>query len=575
MKIRTCQLHTPFETDRTRSWEEHPRPQFRRDSYLMLCGEWELSVVQDMSVEALGAITVPFPPESRLSGLSREPKPCTYIYTKEFVLPASFSNTKVLLHFGAVDQMALVFVNDQFVGEHIGGYLPFSFEVQDYLVEGKNTLRVEATDRLDTELTYGKQRYQRGGMWYTPISGIWQPVWLESVPQQYIQTIRLTSTLDSVTIQTVGGKSNKTLCLQTEDGKLTYHYYGDSFVLKIDHPRVWSPEDPYLYSFTLSDGEDVIYSYFALRTVTIQKVGDTPYICLNNKPYYFHGLLDQGYFSDGIYLPATPEGYRYDILTAKKLGFNMLRKHIKIEPETFYYDCDRYGMIVFQDIVNSGTYRYFSDTVLPTVGVRRRFTYPASSRRRKHFETQAAETVSLLYNHPCVCYYTIFNEGWGQYDSDRIYRELKRLDPTRVWDATSGWFAKKESDVVSEHIYFRKFKCKKKHSKPLVLSEFGGYSCKIADHSFNLDKNYGYKTYHTTKSFENGLISLYRNEILPAFKNGLCATVLTQLSDVEDETNGLVTYDRQIVKVRELSMQALASELKTAFDKQVEKNNER
>ncbi len=571
MKIRTRQLSTPFETEAGDGWNRYPRPQLKRDSYLSLCGDWELSVIENATVKSLGTIRVPFPPESRLSGLMQEPKPCTYIYSKRFTVSDGFSKDKVLLHFGAVDQLALVFVNDKFVGEHVGGYQPFDFEIHDKLIEGENVLRVEVTDHLDTELGYGKQRYKRGGMWYTPISGIWQPVWLESVPKNYIRSLRFTPTLDSVSIHVAGGLPQKTLTVKTEQGDMRYEFLGDHYTLKLDAPILWSPENPYLYHITLTDGEDTITSYLALRTVTVEQKNGIPYICLNGKPYFFHGLLDQGYFSDGIYLPATPNGYSFDIQTAKNLGFNMLRKHIKIEPEVFYYDCDRLGMIVFQDMVNSGAYHYVADTVLPTIGIRKRFSFPASKRRRKHFEQQAAETVDLLYNHPCVCYYTIFNEGWGQYDSDRIYRELKKHDPTRIWDATSGWFAKKESDVVSEHIYFRKFKSNGKHKKPLVLSEFGGYSCKIDDHSFNLDKNYGYKTYHDADAFEKGLQSLYRNEILPAIEKGLCATVLTQLTDVEDETNGLITYDRRVVKVNESTMQMLANELKQSFEKQVGK----
>jgi len=262
---------------------------------------------------------------------------------------------------------------------------------------------------------------------------------------------------------------------------------------------------------------------------------------------------------------ASPEGYRFDILEMKKLGFNMLRKHIKIEPELFYYYCDKYGMVVFQDMVNSGGYSFFIDTALPTVGLRRGISHRATARRREQFEADCRATVELLHNHPCVCYYTIFNEGWGQYDADRLYRELKALDPSRVWDATSGWFTETESDVVSEHIYFKPIRLKADPTRPLVLSEFGGYSCKLPGHAFNLDKTYGYKTCPTPEKFQTDLLRLYRDEVIPTIRSGLCAAVLTQVSDVEDETNGLVTYDRQIVKVEARAMMELASELHRAF----------
>ena len=438
------------------------------------------------------------------------------------------------------------------------------------MTTGSNALRVEVTDILDMELPYGKQRKKRGGMWYTPISGIWQPVWLESVPEEYIRSLKMTSTLDSITIETVGGKPEKTITIQTGAGEKVCRYHGDCVTVTLENPVLWSPEQPHLYPFTLTDGEDRIESYFALRTITIEKVNEQAYICLNGKPLFFHGLLDQGYYSDGIYLPASPEGYRWDVLTMKRLGFNMLRKHIKIEPDLFYYYCDKYGMIVFQDMVNSGAYSFFMDTALPTVGIKKCVDKPASKRRREAFEQGLREMTKLLYNHPSVCYYTIFNEGWGQYDADRIYREMKAIDPTRVWDATSGWFVKKESDVNSEHIYFRKIKLPVDASRPMVLSEFGGYVCKIPGHSYNLDETYGYRDLDDTDALQEALERLYREEIIPAMaQSGLCAAVLTQVSDVEDETNGLVTYDRQVVKLDEARMQTLAEDLHGAFAKTV------
>ncbi|MBR4033415.1 MAG: glycoside hydrolase family 2, partial [Clostridia bacterium] len=274
------------------------------------------------------------------------------------------------------------------------------------------------------------------------------------------------------------------------------------------------------------------------------------------------------YYSDGIYTPATPEGYRYDILKMKELGFNMLRKHIKVEPELFYYYCDKYGMIVFQDMVNSGKYSFLIDTALPTIGLRKGITHRASDLRRASFKRETEKTIDALYNHPSVVYYTIFNEGWGQFDADENYRRLKALDPTRIWDATSGWFAEKESDVQSEHIYFKKLDLKNDPDRPLVLSEFGGYSCKIEGHSFNLDKTYGYSFFTDTEKFSKALKSLYLDEVIPMIDRGLCAAVYTQVSDVEDETNGLVTYDRQVVKVKKEDMTEISGKLKEAFYKQ-------
>ena len=569
--LRLCSLTTPFESDTSTDWTEYPRPQMKRSSYQSLCGTWNLNVECGGQETPLGSIRVPFPPESRLSGIERQlGKNEQYIYRTSFEADALRAQGRVLLHFGAVDQIARVFVNDTLAGEHTGGYLPFSLDITELLLDGSNDLRVEVSDPLDKELPYGKQRRDRGGMWYTPISGIWQPVWLEGVPTEYIRTLKLTPTLNSITIETEGGAAEKTIVLQTEQGPREYTYQGDTITIEIEDPVLWTPEQPYLYSFTLTAGEDQIESYFALRTVSIESVNGQAYICLNGKPLFFHGLLDQGYYSDGIYLPATPEGYRYDILTMKKLGFNMLRKHIKVEPDLFYYYCDKYGMVVFQDAVNSGKYSFLVDTGLPTIGLKKGITHRASPRRREQFEGTLREMTALLHNHPCVCYYTIFNEGWGQYDADRIYREMKALDPTRVWDATSGWFIETESDVTSDHIYFRKVEIKPDPTRPAVLSEFGGYSYKVPEHSFNLDKTYGYKKFDDAGEFSKALEALYRDEIIPAIEKGLCAAVLTQVSDVEDETNGLVTYDRRMVKVDEFVMTDLAHELHQAFIRRTE-----
>lgn len=565
-KPKICRLQTPFERQAADAWQEYPRPQMVRESYISLCGEWKLFSIRKKDKAFLGHIQVPFPPESAISGMERtlEKDEC-YLYEKTLVITEVFLQETTLLHFGAVDQIAEVTLNGVFVGKHIGGYLPFTLDITKVICIGENTLQVKVIDTLDTDIPYGKQRKKRGGMWYTPISGIWQPVWLESVPRSYIQEIHMTPSLHDVKIEILGGEEEKILEIETPNGTLHHHFLGKETTVAIENPIHWTPEHPYLYHMTLKSGNDTVRSYFALRTVSIENINGKPYILLNEKPYFFHGLLDQGYFSDGIYLPASPEGYRFDIQTMKSLGFNMLRKHIKIEPDLFYYECDRLGMIVFQDMVNNGKYHFLLDTALPTIGLKKGISHPADKRRQTLFESSAKETLSHLYNHPCVCYYTIFNEGWGQYDADRLYDELKAFDPTRIFDTTSGWFTEKKSDVKSEHIYFKKIQLSE-GERPLVLSEFGGYSYKVSGHAFNLSKNYGYRFFDKQDAFMNAIETLYHTEILPMIREkGLCATVLTQVSDVEDETNGLLTYDRQVLKVDKSRMQAISKSILQAF----------
>ncbi len=566
-ETRIRRLYTPFETDSSYSWGEYPRPQLKRESYISLNGLWQLSVRKsDETTEKLGDITVPYPPESRLSGIERRIGPGeTWLYTKYFNISEDLTGKKVLVHFGAVDTQCVIYVNDRIIGGHVGGYVPFTIDITNLAVTGENKIKLEVTDSLDTDFSYGKQSKKRGGMWYTPISGIWQSVWVEILPENHIEKLKIKPDLNSVTIITTGGRQEKEITIHYENGDKKYSYTGDEITIEVANHVNWTPENPYLYNFTLRSGEDKLESYFALRTVDIQKVKGQRYICLNGKPYFFHGLLDQGYYADGIYTPATPQGFVWDIINMKKQGFNTLRKHIKVEPDLFYYYCDKFGMIVFQDMMNRGEYHYIVDTVLPNLGIKKGTTHKPTEKRRRFFEKECRDIIDALYNHPCVCYYTIFNEGWGQYEADRIYTELKSVDPTRIWNASSGWFKEKLSDVDSEHIYFKPIIMKARRDRPLVLSEFGGYSYKVEGHSFNLDDNYGYKTFKDGNSLTQGIVQLYTKSVVPAIKKGLCRAVLTQVSDVEDETNGIATYDRQVIKTDPKVMQDMAEMLFETF----------
>lgn len=560
-------------------WDLYPRPHLERDSFLCLNGTWDFAVSErGAAPDYRETIRVPFVPESMLSGIGRAmPKGAKLCYRKTFALEPSFVRNRVILHIGAADQIAEVYLNGKRVGGHVGGYEHFSFDITDAL-QDENTVEIFVTDELENHvLPYGKQREKRGGMWYTPISGIWQTVWIESVAENYIREIELKTdaTGAELTLLTSGEQMDGEVALLRDDeADLFFPIQNGHARIEVPAPTYWSPENPHLYRVVIKMGEDMVRSYFALRTLEIKDVNGKQRICLNGKPYFFHGLLDQGYFSDGIFLPATPQGYEDDILMAKRLGFNMLRKHIKIEPEVFYYACDRLGMVVFQDMVNNGDYSFFRDTALPTIGIKRISDkrLHRDERTRQAFLDGMKQTVKQLSHHPSICYWTIFNEGWGQFDHAAAYEMLKTLDSTRIIDSASGWFSPVQrkrvfSDVASLHVYFKHIELKVEQ-KPIVLSEFGGYSYKVERHSYNLRENYGYKTFRAREHFEDALESLYRNEILPAIENGLCAAVYTQLSDVEDETNGLVTYDRKVEKVRTKPMQKIAEDLYAAFSKQ-------
>ncbi len=538
-------------------WEDYPRPQLRRRDWLCLNGDWDFE-----TESGRGRIRVPFCPESLLSGYTGALRYGERLrYSRRFTLPDSWRGRRVLLHFGAVSRVCELRVNGRGLGGHDKAYLPFSFDVTEALRDGENLLELTAVNDLSPRSPLGKQKEKRGGMWYTPVSGVWQTVWLEPVPETYIRSLHITADQLGADVTVSGAQEGELVC----EGR-TYPLVGGHVRVEPPEKRLWTPETPYLYEFTLRCGADEIESYFALRTLTVETRRGLPRLCLNGEPYFFHGLLDQGYFSDGLYTPAAPELYGQDILRMKALGFNMLRKHLKLEPERFYCDCDRLGMVVFQDMVNCGEYRFFRDTLLPTLGLKtlpdgRLNPDPAA---RAAFLDAMRSTVSLLGNHPCICAWTIFNEGWGQFEADAAYDALKALDGSRFIDATSGWFRQKKSDVDSQHIYFGRLRLGPRRDLPQFLSEFGGYVWKAPGHSFNPEKTYGYRVFRTREAYVKALRDTYLRQIVPLAERGLCAAVYTQVSDVEDETNGLLTYDRKLCKLAPEDLSGIAAALQAA-----------
>lgn len=556
---------------------QYPRPQMVRDSYISLNGEWDYKIIKgDLSYKPEegevydGKINVPFAPESFLSGVNRTLLPDEVLVYRTFFTKEE--GDVALLHFGAVDYKCRVYINGYLVAEHTGGYTPFECEIQSYLREGKNELTVCVTDPSDTApISRGKQATNHGGIWYTPTSGIWQSVWLEYLPKEYVKRIKYTSDIDSMTVKiTVEINTDiKNFQVIAHDGK-TYESKDGSVTVDCGGCGLWTPETPSLYPFEISVGKDKVGSYYALRRFSVGRRKDgKPCFSLNGKPYFMTGLLDQGYWSDGLYTAPSDEALVYDIELAKRCGFNTLRKHIKVEPLRWYYHCDRLGMIVWQDFVNGGgKYNPFAILLMPNIGIHVKDSrYGFYSRKDKEgrdlYYKEMKEIVDLLGSSPCIALWTPFNEGWGQFDSLKVCNYLRSLDDTRLIDHASGW-SDQGGEIRSIHKYFVPFKMPKREKRPVVLSEFGGYSMKVDDHAFS-DKIFGYAIYKETDKLNAAIKDLWEKELLPAKKAGLCASVYTQLSDVQSEVNGLVTYDRRVVKVDEKELRELNEELINEF----------
>lgn len=550
----------------------HPRPQLRRETWMDLNGKWDFAVQADeKKPEAFDrTILVPYCPESALSGIHNHFPEGSFLFYRRYVrLPEAAAGHRILLHVGAADQALTCYVNGVEIGSHTGGYTAFTMDITRAVREENEILLRVRDDLTDTAFPRGKQSLTPGGMWYTPVSGIWQSVWLEWVPETYIQSLDIRADMTEAVLDTGDASLSGTVTVMAPEGNVTLPLTGGRAVFRPETPRLWSPEDPYLYEFEITTGADRVSGYFALRSWDIRNVDGIPRLCVNGKPRFFHGLLDQGYWPDGIYTPPSPDCYRQEILAMKRMGFNTLRKHIKVEPEEFYYQCDKLGMFVFQDMVSNGDYSYLKDTILPTLGFQRkndRRAHPDKRSRQMFLDNMKAQVLQLK-NHPCIAMWTIFNEGWGQFDATAAYHTLKALDDSRFVCSCSGWFRSGESDVFSRHIYFGQWHHLKRTDKPLVLTEFGGICLAVDGHLYNPDKSYGYQSSKDSEDYRKKLLTLYRKHILPAIPKGLCAAIYTQVSDVEEEINGLLTYDRQVTKPDAEEMRCLSDALYTAVRK--------
>ena len=562
---------------------EYPRPAMRRDSCEILNGPWQYAITQTAEYPAAwqGSILVPYSPEAPASGVGRTLQPGQWLHYHRLFAPPAGEGGRVLLHFGAVDYACAVQVNGHLAGGHRGGYWPFTLDITDLLNgTGRNSLWVAVQDPTGHGTqARGKQTLKPGGMFYPAQSGIWQTVWLERVPDNYIQTLTVTPDYDARTVTVrvhtakPGGAVNLWAMVRAGGVTIAEDWSSDEadqdgeVTLNIpeEHFFPWSPDTPFLYDLTVGTnqgeeaGFDTVHSYFALRkwSCTPDAHGVLRF-CLNDKPILLNGLLDQGYWPEGLYTPPSDAAVERELSEVKALGFNLLRKHAKIEPQRWYYHCDRLGLIVWQDIVNGGSaYNLWFVTYLTNVlqPLLRRFpdgkaAYSLLSRAkpvgREEYAHELADTVQALRCHPCIACWVPFNEGWGQFDAGKAVQALRTLDGTRLVDEASGWFDQGGGDVHSLHNYFYPLRIRPQ-KRTVALSEYGGIAWPMPGHE-PPRKTYGYGTAKDRQELTARYKKLQLKTVLPQLEKGLSALVYTQLTDVEDEVNGLFTYDRAAVK---------------------------
>ncbi len=568
---------------------EYPRPQLVRKDWLCLNGEYDYSIT---GAEAEcpkiydGKIIVPFSVESAASGVNKPLLPTQRLwYRRKFRLTDAFSGKRTLLHFDAVDWQCTVWVNGSLIGEHTGGYNPFTFDITDVLKDGENELVVKVYDPTsDGHQQRGKQILKTQGFWYTATSGIWQTVWLEPVNYCRIENIKLVPDIDEGVI---GLKVNHTckcggkLFAKVLDGNNIVFDGEISVDTKIPVPdaKLWSPENPFLYDLELvldCDGEkDEVKSYFGMRKYSIMNDDKgIPRLALNNKPYFQRGLLDQGYWPESQLTPPCDEAMIFDIEEMKNLGFNMLRKHIKAEPLRWYYHCDRLGMLVWQDMISGGEYiGQLLAGVLPFFSIHvkdcKENMYKAFKRDKPEWREEFCQElwgmIDNLYNSVSICCWVPFNEGWGQFNAKEIGLKIKEIDPTRFVDHASGWHDQNGPDFKSVHRYIAPvtppFSFTRK-GRPFVLSEYGGYSWNIKNHVWNAKRSFGYVMFSNSEALSKAYKFLHKTQIIPLIKNGLSATVYTQVSDVEFEVNGIYSYDRKVLKINKDTLLEVNSLLK-------------
>jgi beta-galactosidase/beta-glucuronidase len=541
---------------------EYPFENFKRDSYKSLNGIWNYKTTKnpnDLS-NIEDKILVPFPIESNASLVGKKLNKGEYIvYKTNFKLDNSFIKKNTFLHFLGVDQTYHIILNGIKYNEVIPLNMPTKIDVSSSIKED-NELIVVVKDNLEAIYPLGKQSKKPKGIFYTPFSGIYYPVFVESVDDDYIENIKISTTLTSVKLHVDTKATNINIVIKDKDNIIINEMIDtNTKEFFIPKPILWTPDNPHLYNLEIKTSSDSITSYFGLRTIELKD----GFVYLNNEKIFLNGVLDQGYYPEGIITPVTYKQLENDIITMKELGFNTLRKHIKVEIPYFYYLCDKHGMLVLQDFVNNGKYNFFFLTALPTIGMQKFNDKVLNTNKiqRENFITGGKNLIEYLSNHPSIVGYTIFNEGWGQFDSNSVYEEFKNLYPNLIFDATSGWFRNSKTDMESYHWYFKNLDKLKTVENPVFISEFGALCYKYKDHCYGNRNVFGYTYFDTLEILEDEFIKLYEEKIIP-YKDKLIGTIFTQLSDVEEEDNGLLTYDRKIIKINKDKVKEVLNKLK-------------